>query len=55
MRMWACRECGFNYEEHYGLPKRNIKPETRFEDLPADFTCDVCGAKKENFECVIDG
>lgn len=55
MRMWACKECGFNYEEHYGFAKKDIKPGTRFEDLPQDFTCDVCGASKENFECVIDG
>ncbi len=54
MKMWACKDCGFNYEEEYGFAKLGIKPGTKFEDMPKDFKCDVCGAPKENFECVID-
>jgi len=27
-----------------------VAPGTRFEDLPADWVCPVCGAEKDKFE-----
>ena len=32
-----------------GAPDMGIEPGTKFEDLPGDFTCPLCGVDKENF------
>jgi rubredoxin len=51
-RTWMCLICGFLYEEEKGLPEEGIAPGTRWEDIPADWTCPECGARKEDFEMV---
>jgi len=33
-----------------GDPSSGVKPETAFEDLPADWVCPVCGATKDKFK-----
>ena len=33
-----------------GTPDNGVGPKTRFEDLPADWTCPDCGAAKEEFD-----
>ena len=32
-----------------GFPVFGVRPGTAFEDLPEDFSCPVCGARKRNF------
>lgn len=51
-RSWMCMVCGWIYEEADGLPDEGIAPGTRWDDVPADFTCPECGAPKEDFEPV---
>ena len=46
---YVCEICGFTYDEALGDPDRGIAPGTKFEDLPEDFECAVCGVGKENF------
>ena len=46
---YVCEICGFTYDEALGDPDRGIAPGTKFEDLPEDFECAVCGVSKENF------
>ena len=41
--------CGFQYDEAAGDPDNNIAPGTKWEDLPDDFTCPLCGATKDQF------
>jgi rubredoxin len=50
MRKFACSICGFVYDESIGIPDRGIAPGTRWEDLPDDWVCPICGASKEEFE-----
>lgn len=51
MRMkFTCSICGFVYDESKGLPEAGIPAGTKFEDLPADFKCPICGAPKSLFE-----
>ncbi|MBP7403135.1 MAG: rubredoxin [Clostridia bacterium] len=50
MRRFACTVCGFLYDEAAGYPEGGIPPETRWEDLPADWVCPLCGATKGEFE-----
>ena len=47
---YVCQVCGFTYDEDAGFPEMGIEPGTKFEDLPEDFTCPVCGVDKSNFE-----
>jgi rubredoxin len=50
MAQWECKVCGYIYDEDSGDPDNDVKPGTKFEDLPPEWTCPVCGAKKDQFE-----
>lgn len=52
--MWMCMNCGHVYEPEEGDPVSGIAPGTPFEDLPDDWFCPLCGAKKSDFEFVED-
>jgi rubredoxin len=39
---YICAICGYVYDEKRGEPHRNIKPGTRFENLPDTYVCPVC-------------
>ena len=45
----VCDVCGWVYDEELGYPEGGIAPGTKFEDLPEDFVCPLCGAGKEDF------
>jgi rubredoxin len=47
MKTWMCLICGWIYDEAAGLPDG-----TKWEDLPPNWTCPECGARKEDFEMV---
>ena len=47
---YVCQVCGYVYDEEAGAPFAGIEPGTKFEDLPEDFVCPVCGVDKSNFE-----
>ena len=49
MKTYVCDACGWEYSEEQGLPENNIAPGTKFEDLPEDFTCPLCGVGKDMF------
>ena len=50
MDRYTCSVCGYTYDPEKGDPDSGVKPGTSFEDLPADWTCPVCGADKSKFE-----
>jgi len=47
---YLCLICGFIYDEALGLPEEGIPPGTRFDDLPLNWSCPECGARKADFE-----
>lgn len=49
-RTWMCLVCGFIYKEAEGIPDEGIAPGTRWQDVPVNWTCPECGARKEDFE-----
>ena len=51
-RTWMCLICGWVYDEAAGLPDEGIAPGTRWEDVPMNWTCPECGARKDDFEMV---
>ena len=46
---YVCEICGWEYDEAAGSPENGIAPGTKFEELPADFVCPMCGVGKEHF------
>ena len=49
MRKWQCFFCGYVYDEATGDAEHGIPAGTRWEDVPADWTCPGCGAGKGDF------
>ena len=50
MKKFVCTVCGYVYDEAEGIPDEGIAPNTKWEDLPEDWVCPVCGAGKDEFE-----
>ncbi len=50
MSKYICKVCGYVYDPEKGDTENGINPGTRFEELPDDWVCPVCGAGKEMFE-----
>lgn len=46
---YICDLCGWTYDEAVGDPDNNIPAGTKFEALPEDFVCPLCGAAKDQF------
>lgn len=52
-----CTNCDWEYDEAKGdsmMIGGMIKPDTKFEDLPADWRCPVCRASKDAFAEVVE-
>ena len=47
---YVCSVCGYTYDETVGDPDNGIEAGTKFEDLPEDFVCPLCGVGKDMFE-----
>ena len=50
MESWQCVICQYVYDPAQGDPENGIAPGTRFEDIPDDWVCPLCGAGKDSFE-----
>ena len=51
-KTWMCLICGWIYDEEAGLPEEGIPPGTLWADVPMNWTCPECGARKEDFEMI---
>lgn len=47
---YVCSVCGYVYDEEAGDPDNGISPGTKFDALPEDWLCPVCGAGKDSFD-----
>lgn len=52
MKKYMCLICGFIYDEAVGMPEDHITPGTAWEDVPMNWSCPDCGARKEDFEMI---
>jgi rubredoxin len=50
MDRYVCTVCGYVYDPEQGDPDGGVEPGTKFEDLPDDWVCPICGAAKDDFE-----
>lgn len=46
MSKYKCTVCGYIYDDS--------KESVKFEDLPEDWKCPLCGASKDEFEKIED-
>jgi len=49
MSKYVCDVCGWVYDEELGDSDLGIAAGTKFEDLPDDFVCPLCGVGKDDF------
>lgn len=47
---YVCTVCGFVYDEKDGYPEGGIAPSTKWDQIPEDFQCPLCGVGKDMFE-----
>ncbi|NLZ46712.1 MAG: rubredoxin [Clostridiales bacterium] len=52
MKKYECTICGYIYDEAVGDPDSGLEAGTKFEDIPDDWTCPLCGVSKDDFEVV---
>lgn len=45
----TCSICGYVYDPSRGDSESDVPAGTRFEDLPGDWVCPVCGADRSEF------
>ena len=50
MDKYICTVCDWVYDPEIGDPEHGIAPGTKFEDIPDDWVCPLCGVGKEDFE-----
>lgn len=46
----VCIVCGYGYDPVKGDTEHGVRPGTRFDDLPEDWVCPICGAYRTLFE-----
>ena len=46
---WICKVCSMIYDPTAGDPDSGIAPGTAFEQIPDDWHCPICGARKASF------
>ena len=46
---YICDMCGYVYDEVLGDPDNGIVAGTKWDELPDDFECPLCGADKDSF------
>lgn len=44
-----CSVCGYEYVEVVGDPDNGVEPGTKWEDVPEDWVCPLCGVGKDDF------
>ena len=49
MKKYVCDVCGYIYDEAIGDPDNGIEVGTKWEDVPEDFLCPLCGVGKDQF------
>ncbi|MEF9971568.1 MAG: rubredoxin [Oscillospiraceae bacterium] len=50
MKKYVCSVCGYIYDEAQGIPEAGIPAGTKWEELPENWICPLCGAAKSEFK-----
>ncbi|MBF0133146.1 MAG: rubredoxin [Magnetococcales bacterium] len=52
MEKWVCSVCDYHYDPQQGDSTGKVPPGTSFKDLPGNWVCPDCGARKSSFAVV---
>ena len=47
MKKYVCDVCGYIYDEEIGDPDNGVEAGTKWEDVPEDFRCPLCGGSRK--------
>ena len=50
MDKYECTVCGYIIDEAEGDPDNGVAAGTKWDDVPADWVCPLCGAAKDAFQ-----
>ena len=50
MDKYECTVCGYIYDEAEGDPDNGVAAGKKWDDVPADWVCPLCGAAKDAFQ-----
>jgi len=50
MQKYVCTICSYEYDPVAGDPDHGVAPGTKWEDVPEDYVCPLCGVGKDMFE-----
>ena len=50
MEKYVGTVCGYIYDEAEGDPDNGVAPGTKFDDIPDEWVCPLCGVPKSDFE-----
>ena len=50
MDKYECTVCGYIYDEAEDDPDNGVAAGTKWDDVPADWVCPLCGAAKDAFQ-----
>ena len=50
MDKYECTVCGYVYDPAKGDPDGGIAPGTKWEDIPDNWVCPLCGVGKDSFQ-----
>ena len=50
MDKYVCTVCGYVYDPKQGDPDNGVAPGTKWEDVPDNWECPMCGVSKDEFE-----
>ena len=53
-RRWICDACGSIYDEAQGDPDSGLAAGTRFDDIPDNWECPLCGLRKSDLRLLPD-
>lgn len=49
MDKYVCEVCDWVYDPEVGDPEHGVPAGTKFEDIPDDWVCPLCGVGKDQF------
>jgi rubredoxin len=52
MDKYVCKVCGYVYDPAVGDEDNGVAPGTKFQDIPDQWVCPLCGVPKSEFEKV---
>lgn len=50
MEKYVCTICGYVYDEEAGAPDDGVAAGTKWDAVPDEWVCPMCGADKSAFE-----